>query len=264
MIVDAERDRVAQRLARRDQPARRDGDRLARLVDGRRAVVCAGQTEARPALLHEEPALVDHRRPRLGGGGREGRHPVPLLPAEKLVDRHAQRLAANVVERDVDRRDGGSQHPATLEVLAPIHLLPERAGTHRVAPDEELRVVLECAHHRLLAARQPRFTPAVHALVGLDLDEQLVPNPHPGGVRLDRRDPHTLDPSSAARGRPDARSGRVSIIGEDVSAAQASVRRPRDRTRSKAAARVHSRCLTPLRASRTIDSGYPRWPTRRP
>jgi len=179
-------------------------------------------------------ALVDHLRPRLGGGGREGRHPVPVLPAEELVDGHAQRLAADIVERDVDRGDRGRQHPTALEVLAPIHFLPERAGTHRITADCELGVVLEGTDHRLLAARQPRLTPPVHPVVGLDLDQQLVPDPHPGWVRLDRRDPHAVASSRAARGRPDARSGWVSIIGQDAMATQASVRERGDHIRPMA------------------------------
>ena len=42
-------------------------------------------------------------------GRREERHVVAMLAAEQLVDRHAERLAADVVERDVDRRDGGGE-----------------------------------------------------------------------------------------------------------------------------------------------------------
>ena len=89
---------------------------------------------------------------RLGGGAGESRHPVPLLAAEELVHRHAQRLALDVVERDVDRRDGGGQHAPAFEILAAIHLLPERAGANGSRPTRNSRVMIERADHRLLAA----------------------------------------------------------------------------------------------------------------
>ena len=71
------------------------------------------------------------------------RDAVPLLAAEQLVDRHAQRLALDVVQRDVDRRDRGRQHAPALEVLAAVHLLPEPADVHRVVAEQELAVVLD-------------------------------------------------------------------------------------------------------------------------
>ena len=72
--------------------------------------------------------LLDHRRrPRLVAGRGEGRDAVALLAAEQLVDRHAERLALDVVQRDVDGRDRRLQDAAALEILAAIHLLPERA-----------------------------------------------------------------------------------------------------------------------------------------
>ena len=54
----------------------------------------------------------------------ERRNEVALLAAEQLVDRHSERLALDVVQSDVDRRDRSLQDAATLEILAAIHLLP--------------------------------------------------------------------------------------------------------------------------------------------
>ena len=134
------------------------------------------------------PARWHHRPSALVAGRGEGRDAVALLAAEQLVDRHAERLALDVVEGDVDGGDRRLQHAAALEVLAAIHLLPERADLHRVAADEELAIVLDRADHGLLAAGQAALAPAVDALVGLDLDEQLVAGADPDRIGLDRGD----------------------------------------------------------------------------
>ena len=120
-------------------------------------------------------------------GRREERDEVALLAAEQLVDRHAERLALDVVQRDVDGRDGGRQHAAALEVVAAVHLLPERADGHRVRADQELPEVLDGADDRLLAPGEAGLAPAVDALVGLDLDDELVADADPDRVALDRR-----------------------------------------------------------------------------
>ena len=80
---------------------------------------------------------------------------VALLAAEQLVDRHAERLALDVVQGDVDRRDRGLQDAAAFEILAAIHLLPDAADLHGVLADQELAVVLDGADHRLLADDRP-------------------------------------------------------------------------------------------------------------
>ena len=129
---------------------------------------------------HQLLRLLDHLRAAGPAGGGEGRDDVALLAAEELVDRHAERLALDVVERDVDRRDRGLQHAAALEVLAAVHLLPERADGERVVADQELAIVLDGADDGLLAAGEAALAPAEDALVGLDLDEELVADADPG------------------------------------------------------------------------------------
>ena len=63
-----------------------------------------------------------------------------------------------------------------------------RADLHRVAADEELAIVLDGADHRLLAAGQAALAPAEDALVGLDLDDQLVADADPDRDRADGGD----------------------------------------------------------------------------
>ena len=107
VVVDAEHDGLAELLARLDAPLRRLGDALARLVDA--AAVVAGREEAdgAPAHRHQFLRLLDHLGAARALGRREGRDVVALLAAEQLIDRHAERLALDVVQRDVDRRDRG-------------------------------------------------------------------------------------------------------------------------------------------------------------
>ena len=86
------------------------------------------------------------------------------------------------MQGNVNRRDGGGEHTPALEVLAAIHLLPERASAHRVTTEQELAVVFHRACHCQFATGKSRFAPAVDALVGLDLDDTLITCAHPNGV----------------------------------------------------------------------------------
>jgi hypothetical protein len=69
------------------------------------------------------------------------------------------------------------------------------------------RIVLDGADDGLLAARQAALAPAEDALVGLDLDDELVTDADPDGIRLDGGDLHliyqlVMEPSSSrATGR---------------------------------------------------------------
>src|SRR5262249_61246215 len=53
-------------------------------------------------------------------------HVLAGEPAEELVDRPAQGLAADVPEREVERAEGGERLPAGRRGMAPGHELPER------------------------------------------------------------------------------------------------------------------------------------------
>src|SRR6185437_16512271 len=88
VVVDSEHDAVTQRLACRHDAPRRRTDRFTRLVDVVVAAVPGGkEAEHAPALRHQLPGLLDHRRPELGRSRSEGRNPVALLAAEEFVDR---------------------------------------------------------------------------------------------------------------------------------------------------------------------------------
>lgn len=189
MVVDAEHEVVAQRLACPVQHARGGADRFARLEDVPAALPDREEAYRLPPLRAQFPGPFDGSIALgLVSGRGEGRDAVALLAAEQLINRHPQRLALDVVKGDVDRRDGRLQDAPAFEVLAAIDLLPDPADLHRVTADQELAIVLDRAGHGLLATAQAALAPAEDALIGLDLDEHLVAGPHPHRIGLDRRD----------------------------------------------------------------------------
>src|SRR5262249_13223190 len=118
-----------------------------------------------PAMLQKHVCIFDQPWAHGRGGRREARHAVALLAAQQLVPGHAERLAGDVMERDVDGRDCADQYPPALEILAAIHLLPERPAAEGVFAMQELAIVLDRAGDRLLAARDASFAPTVQTLV---------------------------------------------------------------------------------------------------
>ena len=102
-------------------------------------------------------------------------HLVPHLAAQQIIDRHAQRLALDVPQGDVDGRDGGREDALGREEAAPEEHLPDVFGSHRVLADEQRLEMLDGADHRKLATGQPRLADARDALVGVDDDKKEVP-----------------------------------------------------------------------------------------
>ena len=76
-----------------------------------------------------------------------------MRPAHQPIHGHAERLAGDVVQRDINGRDGAGQYPPAFEVLAAIHFLPQRAAAHGVFAEQELAVVSDRTYDRQLAAR---------------------------------------------------------------------------------------------------------------
>src|SRR5438105_4917962 len=101
MIIDAKNHGIAKGLEGLDHPSGGRGDRLARLVD---AFDISGWKKAHrgPALLNQPPRLLQHL---LAGRSRrrgESRDLVALLAAKQIINGHAEGLALDVMERDVD------------------------------------------------------------------------------------------------------------------------------------------------------------------
>ena len=121
-----------------------------------------------------------------------------MRPAEELVDGDAEAPRDQVVEGDVDGRDGACQDAAALEVLAAVHLLPKRADPPRVLADEEFAEVPHRALDGQLAADNARLAPAVVTVVRLDLDDEQVSQPRPNGEGLDVGYLHLRGPNAGA------------------------------------------------------------------
>ena len=135
----------------------------------------------------------------VGGGpaaGGIGLHAVELAAAEQPPDRHAERLAENIPERDVDGADGGDAHAAPRQLRhgvagargavvahAVVEHLPDDADVGRVAADQ-LRADLVVQHvdQRAIAAGAAggvlAFAPADQPVIGLDAQDGGVEGRH--------------------------------------------------------------------------------------
>jgi hypothetical protein len=93
--------------------------------------------------------------------------------AQHLIHGHVHHLAAYVPERLVDARDGRSQHRSAAVEAAEIHELVEMLHLHGIAADDEILEVQHASHGRGRLAFERCLAPARHALIGLDLDEDV-------------------------------------------------------------------------------------------
>ncbi len=166
---------------------RAPGFEAARLV---RMALHARQADAGPAGLQAALREFHDAADLVGADGRKGVNEVAVLAAEQLPDRHAERLALDVVQRDVDCGDGGGEDAPALEILAAVHLLPQRADIGRVAADQPTAIVLDGAGNGALAAGETGFAPALEAGIGDHPDEELGPSPNPDGETVDGCDLH--------------------------------------------------------------------------
>ena len=152
------------------------------------------------------PAAGDHAghvlhdtRAHGGVGGGEAGHVMALGASQELVDRHVEAAGHEVVQCDVDCRDGGGEHAAAFEVLAPVHLLPQRADSAGILAQQELPVVAHRCGNGKLPPHEAGLAPAVVAGVGLDLHDAEIPPTAPEGHRLDFGDLHCPLPAPEIR-----------------------------------------------------------------
>src|SRR5579859_1090391 len=162
--------------------------------------MAGGGADDVPATLEQQVGIFEQLRAHRGGRGRETGDEVAVFAAQQLIHRYAERFTGDVVQRDVDGRDGAGQDSAALEVLATIHLLPQCPTAHRVFAQQELAVVSDRAHHRQLAPGHARLPPADQPGVGLDLHDELVSRPDPRRKRFDVNDLHACVIVATTRG----------------------------------------------------------------
>ena len=169
--VDIRPERLAQHLhrfhRRLDLPARLD------------PLVVAGQSglEAGHALLDRGGAQL--RQPLRRA------HPVGVIvaphaarvqrTAQQPVHGHSQRLAANVPQRLVDRRNRRPHHRSGAIEAVHVHRLPGVFHLHRIAAHHEVAEVFNARHGRAGFALQRTLAPTHQPLVGLQFDEYVRP-----------------------------------------------------------------------------------------
>lgn len=216
--VNREADRRANRATHFANPVRRERHGLHRFVDraiaARPALIgdaipagpllvrhAGAEAEKSPSFRDRLARLLDDVRPGETTGGSEAADFGAARAAEQLIDRHAERLAEDVVERDVNRRDDRPGDLATLEVVAAIQDLPEVLDLARIASDEDVCEVVEHSLHRQLAPGDAALPDTGNPFVRLDLDDETIPMPDPDRMPRDRRDFHRC-PSSPTQRAP--------------------------------------------------------------
>jgi hypothetical protein len=107
-------------------------------------------------------------------------------PAQELVHRHAQRLAADVPEREVDRALRVQLLARRRVEVGAVHELPEVLDPRRVLADDQARELLD---HVAAAA----LADAGEALVRLDRDDRVALVEGRPGLR-GLVEAHTRDP----------------------------------------------------------------------
>src|SRR6185437_952399 len=129
-------------------------------------------------------------------------HPVPNQSTEKIVDRHAEPLAANVPERDVDGRKDTRRDASRRKESAPEHDLPEVLDSSWILANQNWLQVLDDGGGRHLATGDSALADAVDSLVGIDDDEKEVARASPNRKCLDIGDLHDVPPLRARGSRP--------------------------------------------------------------
>ena len=139
---------------------------------------------------------------------------VAHLAAQQLVDRHAEVLAGDVPERDVDRAER-AHDPGAAKVARAVHVLPVVLDPQRVFAHQVVRPLLDDGLGRLEIPPGAGFAEPADAGVGVHLDEHVP-------IDQDRFDSRDLHAAPLPRG---ARTGRR-LPGRVVRAAH---RRPASR-----------------------------------
>ena len=135
----------------------------------------AGDHEAGGVKAH----LLDLEAPighGLGGElktGLVGAHLVAALAAQQLINRHAQGLALDIPEGDVD--GGQSAHEdGAAKVHAAVEIIPVVLNAEGILADEIALHLFQHAHAAVQIAPGADFAGAVDAGIGVDLDKEIL------------------------------------------------------------------------------------------
>ena len=197
VVVDAEHDVVAQRLARLRAPFGGVGDATRA---ARRRPCCSwprrGERRMRVPAVRDQLAWPARSSPARGSArvvakvGMTSR----CLPPSSSIDRHAERLALDVVERDVDRRDrrGAARGRPRNTGCGTSPARARRCASGRGRSG--IRDSARWRRHRLLAAGQARLSPQPKMPSSVStLTSSWLRVPTQTGIGLDGGDLHSDD-----------------------------------------------------------------------
>ena len=102
-------------------------------------------------------------------------------PAQKVIDRHPQRLALDVPHRDVDRAQRRREDDVAAIERVPVDRLPVMCRPARVLADQVGLDLLDRGHHGGDAALYRALADADDTRIGVHLDEDAA-------QRVDRDD----------------------------------------------------------------------------
>ena len=110
-----------------------------------------------------------------------GEDAVTGAATQQFIDRHAQRLAFDIPEGDVDGGDGGGQDALRREEATTEEHLPEMLRAEGILANEQGLEVFDGALHRQFAPGNSGFTQTADAFVRLD-DNEAKGAPLPGEI----------------------------------------------------------------------------------
>ena len=126
------------------------------------------------------------------------RDAFPDRPTEQRAHRHAIRLAGDIQQRVLDRRDRLLVQPAARLPRQHVQMLRDLLEAPRVAPDQHRRQPVDHVRQAGTAKTLVELRPADDAVVGGDLQEREHPPAGIGLHRLDLGDLHGFLPRSRA------------------------------------------------------------------
>ena len=112
----------------------------------------------------------------IGAGPSIGADGVAHGPAPQLIDGHVEQLACDVPQRLLDAADGGEIGDA-FPAGDHLPLAPEQFDGARVLAHKDALHLLQRAQHGEFLALQRGLAHALHALIGIDLDEDVIAGP---------------------------------------------------------------------------------------
>ena len=212
----------------------------------------------RIALQRREAPLQLAQR-KLGRRLRRRTVPAPVRPdliahlaAQQLIDRHAQRLALDVVQRHLDPGLGAVLDRSAAREVAVMDRLPQLLDPERILARNHAPVFLDQRGHRRWPAG--RVAPADNAFVGLDLDEHIVP-----GREVEHR---VRRRSRRSRNRADLRDFHGVLSSQSMIPSRLAPVRHRPRYRSAPATANRSISPSPY-PSHSLSTSYVSSPSNR-